>query len=316
MTDTGSGGHPPNWYPDPMGRHEYRWFDGSTWTDQVSSHGKQSIDPVAAQAKVPIRDVSPEKIAQDLAKAGITAGRDTLDGRTGMNRLMVGPDYEELRDTITHIEHGQNLRYELESVGTPLLITEHKFRVKRFPTCGAIHRAMDGVIDLKAAHGFTAADVASVDLHMPRVHFNNVFYTDPQSPLEAKFSAEYAVGCVLARGDCTLSDFTDEKVWGDDVRGLFPIIHRHPVDKLEGEFPTEVHITLKDGRQFTSIHEWPKGSKAAPFTWAEYWGKFDGCCIGVLEGAELATLRDLSQRLPDLADAGDLMRAAAFTPVS
>ena len=124
------------------------------------------------------------------------------------------------------------------------------------------------------------------------------------------------IRCVLARGDCTLSDFTDEKVWGDDVRGLFPIIHRHPVDKLEGEFPTEVHITLKDGRQFTSIHEWPKGSKAAPFTWAEYWGKFDGCCIGVLEGAELATLRDLSQRLPDLADAGDLMRAAAFTPVS
>lgn len=255
-------------------------------------------------------------MAATMAKAGITAGRDTLDGRTGMNRLMVGPDYEELRDTITHIEHGQNLRYDLESVGTPLLITEHKFRVKRFPTCGAIHRAMDGVLDLRAQHGFTADDVASVDLHMPRVHFNNVFYTDPQSPLEAKFSAEYAVGCVLARGDCTLSDFTEEKVWGDDVRRLFPIIHRHPVDKLEGEFPTEVHITLKDGRKFTSIHEWPKGSKAAPFSWAEYWGKFDGCCIGVLEGAELATLRDLSQRFPDLADAGDLMRVAAFTPVS
>lgn len=251
-----------------------------------------------------------------MAQAGITAGRDTLDGRTGMNRLMVGPDYEELRDTIEHIEHGQNLRFELESVGEPLLITEHKFRVKRFPTCGAIHRAMDGVLDLRAAHGFTADDVASVDLHMPRVHFNNVFYTDPQSPLEAKFSAEYAVGCVLARGDCTLSDFTEEAIWRDDVRSLFPIIHRHPVDKLEGEFPTEVHLTLKDGRRFVSIHEWPRGSKAAPFTWAEYWAKFDGCCIGVLDGEAKAHLRSLCERLPDLADAGDLMRAAAFTPVS
>ncbi|MCB2065129.1 MAG: MmgE/PrpD family protein [Erythrobacter sp.] len=255
-------------------------------------------------------------MAATMAQAGITAGRDTLDGRTGMNRLMVGPDYEHLRDTIEHVEHGQNLRYELESVGEPLLITQHKFRVKRFPTCGAIHRAMDGVLDLRAAHGFTAADVASVDLHMPRVHFNNVFYTDPQSPLEAKFSAEYAVGCVLARGDCTLSDFTEDKIWADDVRSLFPIIHRHPVDKLEGEFPTEVHLTLKDGRRFVSIHEWPKGSKAAPFTWDEYWAKFDGCCIGVLEGEAKAKLRDLCQRLPDLADAGDLMRAAAFTPLS
>src|SRR3546814_10365084 len=128
-----------------------------------------------------------------------------------MNRLMVGPDYEHLRDSITHIEHGQNLRYELDHVGDPLLITEHKFRVKRFPTCGAIHRAMDGVLDLKARHGFGAQDVASVDLHMPRVHFNNVFYTDPRTPLEAKFSAEYAVGCVLARGDCTLADFPPDR---------------------------------------------------------------------------------------------------------
>ena len=33
MSDSGSGGHQPNWYPDPMGRHEYRWFDGTTWTE-------------------------------------------------------------------------------------------------------------------------------------------------------------------------------------------------------------------------------------------------------------------------------------------
>src|SRR3546814_15867126 len=83
-------------------------------------------------------------MAAHLARAGVTAGSETLDGRTGMNRLMVGPDYEHLRDSITHIEHGQNLRYELDHVGDPLLITEHKFRVKRFPTCGAIPRAQIG----------------------------------------------------------------------------------------------------------------------------------------------------------------------------
>jgi uncharacterized protein YxjI len=75
MTETGNGGHAPNWYPDPMGRHEYRWFDGANWTDQVSSHGKQSTDAVAAPARVPVRDVAPEKIAKDLAAAGVTAGQ-------------------------------------------------------------------------------------------------------------------------------------------------------------------------------------------------------------------------------------------------
>ncbi|KUO51802.1 MAG: hypothetical protein APF82_09680 [Sphingomonadales bacterium BRH_c42] len=253
-------------------------------------------------------------MAATMAQAGITAGQGTLDGPTGMNRLMVGPDYEELRDTITHIEHGQNLRYELDHVGEPLLITEHLFRVKRFPTCGAIHRAMDGVLGLKAQHGFAPVDLASVDLYMPQVHFNNVMYTDPRTPLEAKFSAEYGVGCVLARGDCTLADFTPEKVMGEDVRSLFPLIHRHPVDKLEGEFPTEVHVTLKDGRKLKSVNEWPLGSKAAPFSDAQYWAKFDACCEGVLDGEARAALRGALERFPDLADAGELMRHAAFVP--
>ncbi len=251
-------------------------------------------------------------MAAYLARSGVTAGSETLDGPTGMNRLMVGPDYEHLRDTITHIEHGQNLRFELDHVGEPLLITEHKFRVKRFPTCGAIHRAMDGVLALKAEHGFGADDVASVDLYMPRVHFNNVMYTDPKTPLEAKFSAEYAVGCVLARGDCTLADFTPEKVIGADVRSLFPLIHRHPVDKLEGEFPTEVHVTLKDGGQVKSVHEWPLGSKAAPFSDVQYWAKFEACCHGVIDGEARSALRSALERFPELADVGELMRHATF----
>lgn len=35
---------PADWYPDPAGRHELRYFDGSAWTDQVSDAGQQSTD--------------------------------------------------------------------------------------------------------------------------------------------------------------------------------------------------------------------------------------------------------------------------------
>jgi uncharacterized protein YxjI len=73
MTDT-TGTHGPNWYPDPMGRHEYRWFDGATWTDQVSSHGKQATDPVSGPAHVPASDVKPERFQKNLEKAGVQAG--------------------------------------------------------------------------------------------------------------------------------------------------------------------------------------------------------------------------------------------------
>src|SRR5690606_18842333 len=79
-----------------------------------------------------------------LARSGLTAGVDTFDGPTGMNRLMVGPDYEQLRDSLTHIEHGQTLRFETRSVGEPLLILSSGLKNKRFPNCGSAHRAMDG----------------------------------------------------------------------------------------------------------------------------------------------------------------------------
>ena len=72
MSDTGQ--HSPNWYPDPMGRHEYRWFDGTQWTDQVSSHGRQSTDPVNAPGNVPQRDVSADRFQKSLDRAGVQAG--------------------------------------------------------------------------------------------------------------------------------------------------------------------------------------------------------------------------------------------------
>ncbi|MEY4605687.1 MAG: hypothetical protein RLY45_447 [Actinomycetota bacterium] len=41
-------GSPADWYPDPTGRHEYRYFDGTAWTDHVSKGGVQSTDPLGA----------------------------------------------------------------------------------------------------------------------------------------------------------------------------------------------------------------------------------------------------------------------------
>lgn len=39
-------GTPADWYPDPQGRHEKRYWDGSAWTAHVSDGGMTSEDPV------------------------------------------------------------------------------------------------------------------------------------------------------------------------------------------------------------------------------------------------------------------------------
>jgi 2-methylcitrate dehydratase PrpD len=81
--------------------------------------------------------------------------------------------------------------------------------VKRFPNCGSAHRAMDGLLALKAEHGFTADDVEAIHVRAPVTHLNNLMYTAPEDALQAKFSLEYGLACCLVTGDCGLTDFSD-----------------------------------------------------------------------------------------------------------
>ena len=250
-------------------------------------------------------------LAAALARAGIDAGLATLDGPHGMNRLMVGPDYEQLRDALTHVEHGQNLRFETADIGTPLLILSSGFRVKRFPNCGSAHRAMDGILDLKDRHGFTADEVEGIHVRAPVTHLNNLMYTNPGNALEAKFSLEYGVAVALLAGNATLADFTDAAAMRDEVRALYPRIHRHPVDKAEGEFPTEVEVVLKDGRRFETKVPMPVGSLAAPFSLDQYWTKLEGCAAGLLAAPALADVRRNLADLPNLPSVRPLMASLA-----
>ena len=44
---------PQEWLPDPSGRHELRWWDGTQWTEHVSDGGETSTDAEGAQGNPP-----------------------------------------------------------------------------------------------------------------------------------------------------------------------------------------------------------------------------------------------------------------------
>lgn len=37
---------PSGWFPDPLGRYDHRWFNGSSWTSDVSVDGQRFVDPL------------------------------------------------------------------------------------------------------------------------------------------------------------------------------------------------------------------------------------------------------------------------------
>jgi uncharacterized protein YxjI len=62
-----------NWYPDPGGKHEHRYWDGSKWTDNVSNGGRQAIDPLVG-TYVPTTSHDASKIQQQVQqRAGVQA---------------------------------------------------------------------------------------------------------------------------------------------------------------------------------------------------------------------------------------------------
>jgi uncharacterized protein YxjI len=88
VSDAG-GGHPANWYPDPFGRFELRYYDGTQWTEHVSNGGTQQVDPPAGFSVIPTVNRSTDKVRSDVARAGLTAGEVTGGGTLFSEPILV-----------------------------------------------------------------------------------------------------------------------------------------------------------------------------------------------------------------------------------
>lgn len=234
-----------------------------------------------------------------MARAGITAGSDTLHGPNGLRQLMVGPDADVLAASMAgKAEHGQTVTFRDEDVGDPLHILQYGLKVKRFPNCGSVHRALDGLLDLREAHGFDAAAVDHILVRAPAAHLRNLMYETPETPAEARFSLEYNLAVGLLEGDVGLIDFERTRIARRKVRALFAKIRKDPVEALESEFPTEVHVTLKSGATLSTRITMPVGSRERPLTDAQVWQKFDACAKAAQGFSRAADVRRALERDP------------------
>ncbi len=61
---------PAGWFPDPLGRYEHRYFNGVTWTSDVSDGGQRLVDPLGTGPGYP----SGRHAGNGLATAAVTCG--------------------------------------------------------------------------------------------------------------------------------------------------------------------------------------------------------------------------------------------------
>lgn len=77
-----NGNWQPGWLPDPEGRYEYRWWDGQSWTDQVSHQGQPGRAPIGASPQPPQQPQAPAQPQPQPQGDGFDGiSGDLVDGR-------------------------------------------------------------------------------------------------------------------------------------------------------------------------------------------------------------------------------------------
>ncbi|MED5816601.1 AIM24 family protein [Mycolicibacterium sp. 050232] len=103
---TANGTWQPGWLPDPDGRYEYRWWDGQSWTDQVSHQGQ----PGRAPLTTPPQQAPPQQQQPQRPEA---PAQPTGDGFAGISGELVDGRFSEKEATPIANQNKKMLRVRL-----------------------------------------------------------------------------------------------------------------------------------------------------------------------------------------------------------
>lgn len=198
-----------------------------------------------------------------LAETGFTASADAVDGAVGFVAL-----YASGEDLVEHLS-------ELGKV--PLEIERSGLEIKKYPMCYAVHRSLDGLLDLRSENGLTLDDVGSVDVQVSHASLVPLIHHRPQTGLEARFSMEYAMAAGLLDGAVGLSSFLDEAVQRPAIQNFLAKVRASEAgDSL---FPRWAEVTLhcKSGVTLRKRVDALRGSAEKPLTADELLAKMKDC---------------------------------------
>ena len=193
------------------------------------------------------------------AEAGVTATPEPLSAPWGFLDLYIGLDSAPGYDRVA------------ERLGPPTAIERFGLKVKVHANCASVHCAADGLLALMAEHGLAANDIDRVDTVVNKMTYDNLMYDEPGNEMEARFSMQYGLALILARGRMARQDFQPEVIDDPAIRAWLPRITmtESPEDgRLDtapnGREPALVTVHTRDGRSFETFVMFAKGGAAEP----------------------------------------------------
>jgi 2-methylcitrate dehydratase PrpD len=239
------------------------------------------------------------------AHAGIVAARLALAGFTGPTTVFEGRfgalhAFSESAPALAGLQNfGIDPRH-------PRVV---EAAVKPYPCCRYNHGAVDCVLDILSKAEVRPEDVVQIDIGiveggLPIVAEPTQHKRRPVNVVDAQFSVQYAVAAALIDRQLALPQYAPERIIKPDVRAMMDKTRCYTKPDLNKnypkEWPTEVAITLGDGRKLTSRVQQPSGDPSNPISPERLRSKFEGLASVALSASATQRLYSLARQLWEL----------------
>lgn len=196
-----------------------------------------------------------------LAESGIGGAVEIFEGKKGFCAIASkNPQYNALVDNL----------------GIAFKIDEVNF--KGYPTCGQTHSALDALAAILARERFSAAEVEEVEARVYQRAVDIAGIPEPNTLEEAKFSNQFCLAFMIAKGSLDFLNFGEEAVRDQGLRSLIKKVRLVVDPEMDAGFPAarpcRVIIRFKDGRVFSQDNKYRKGDPENPLDAAAMQEKF------------------------------------------
>ena len=231
-----------------------------------------------------------------LAEAGFSASATAMEAKSGFFDTY-GTDQSDMERCIA-------------GLGQPFVLVEPGLALKKYPCCYALHRPIDGLLDLRERLSLTPETTDTVLCRVAPGALRPLPYDRPVTGLEGKFSMEYTLAAGVLDGRFDLAAFSDDGVTRPAIAEILPRMHKEEDPRCLGGDPdpgarssgtigfVEVTATRRDGVSETIRVDKPTGSPERELSWDDLAAKFQDCAAQTgmtpaAAAASFAAWRDL-----------------------
>ena len=200
-----------------------------------------------------------------LAMRGVTGPPEVFEGNKGFMDSIAGRF---------------SIDWSLEGLDR-ILLTE----VKKYNAEGHSQQTIEGILELKDEHGFSAGEVAQIDIETFDVAYNIIGggeegdKTIVQNKEQADHSLHYMVAVAILDGTVMPDQYLPERIQKGDVQDLLRRVVVRPNDsyseRFPNEMPTQVRLTLRNGKVLVKEKTGYEGFHTDPIRWESVVDKFE-----------------------------------------